>query len=81
MRTFPIYCGHERAGVGCTQLAVATVEAQGRSATACTQHLASTEKWASDCGRNTVLTRPVKQADDAVSGDGQGALFELGGLV
>lgn len=71
----PIYCGRERAGTGCVDLAVVAIDSRGRHTIACTAHRAELERWAAGGGAVTIT--PVTQPADAVGGHGQDALFEL----
>ncbi len=73
----PILCGHDRAGIACTELAVVEIEAPGRRTLACPFHIAALERWAA-AGGHTVLTRSIRQPPGAVPGSGQGTLFDLG---
>jgi hypothetical protein len=74
-RGFPVYCGRDLRGVGCTQLATVRLTGKGRSTVACVEHRGALEKWVAQSG--TCSITPVAQPVDAVAGDGRMTLFDM----
>jgi hypothetical protein len=72
----PVYCGHGPNGRACNALAEHFVAGPDYRAVCCRRHL-DAEKRTAGIGRVTVTVTPVTQPADAVSGDGQAALFAL----